>query len=409
MLEYKKSRIRDKVKHSFKLITNALRGSHYFKPYIGFKKYNLIIYDDIFPSEKSLFRFIEFNYYISAFKNTKVLSTGSALRFLEGTESFNSIRNEFLLKRKDAKVYFYKGLVNFNTQLLYCVFLSNAYRIIDLVDYYKIPFVFTLYPGGGFRLHNEQSDIKLKRILESPNLKKVIVTQRITLDYLLAKGVCSKDKISYIFGVVGDVESKTNHLPKQRLGSEKHTFDICFVAAKYTPLGIDKGYDTFIAVAKKLVKISSIFHFHVVGGFNSDDIDISEISNNITFYGFQNINFLNTFFKSKDLILSPNIPFQLADGAFDGFPLGTCIEASLNGVAIMACDELNQNDGYINEEEIIIIKPHVSEIVNKILIYKDNYSKLLAISEGGRKKTLELYSHDKQLNTRYTILKEFIK
>ena len=41
-----------------------------------------------------------------------------------------------------------------------------------------------------------------------------------------------------------------------------------------------------------------------------------------------------------DLIISPNVPFVLASGAFDGFPTACCMEAALSGTAMFVTDEL---------------------------------------------------------------------
>jgi len=71
----------------------------------------------------------------------------------------------------------------------------------------KIPFVFTLYPGGGFGFEEESSDAKLKKVLSSKYFKKVIVTQRATYEYLVRKNFCSKEKISFIFGLLNSLFS----------------------------------------------------------------------------------------------------------------------------------------------------------------------------------------------------------
>ena len=73
---------------------------------------------------------------------------------------------------------------------------------MDYLERARIPFVFELYPGGGFRLDEANSDAHLERVVSSPMFRKVIVTQNVTRDYLLRKKFCRKDEIEFIFGVL---------------------------------------------------------------------------------------------------------------------------------------------------------------------------------------------------------------
>ncbi|MCJ8166329.1 glycosyltransferase family 4 protein [Pontibacter sp. E15-1] len=412
MLEYKKNKLLSKVYHYVLLLISKFIKTTFIKPYIGIKQYDLLIFDDIFPYEKSLFRYIEFNNYLEGFKKTKVVSTGTALTVLNANKTIAQVIKDFKLENpsnKSFKIIEHKGLVNFNAKLIYCIFLNNIYGIIDFVDKHKIPFIFTLYPGGGFRLNDETSDKKLTRILNSPNLKKIIATQNITYDYLIDNHNCPEHLIEYIFGVVSNTTIDNAKIDYKKWKVNKDTFDICFMAGRYTPQGIDKGYDTFIAVAKELNKEYEFIRFHIVGGFDHKVIEVSDLGDNITFYGYRDSDFLNHFFSKIDLIISPNVPFKLSNGAFDGFPLGCCVEASLNGVAVLASDELNQNDGYIPNEEIIIIKPNASDILLAVKDLITNYHKMIELAERGRLKTLKLYSKEAQLERRNNLLKELIQ
>lgn len=154
-----------------------------------------------------------------------------------------------------------------------------------------------LYPGGTFGLDNKASDAMLKRIMTSSCFKGVIASQDITRQYLLKKAFCSPDKISYIYG--GFVQfDKTEVKSKLLYKKDKKTFDVCFVAAKYTEQGIDKGYDLFIETAKKLVSEAGDIRFHVVGNFTETDIPAPELEGKITFYGYQKKTFFSTFFEN---------------------------------------------------------------------------------------------------------------
>jgi glycosyltransferase involved in cell wall biosynthesis len=268
-----------------------------------------------------------------------------------------------------------------------------------------------LYPGGGFQIDDKTSNFKLKTVLQSPQFRKVIVTQQFTFDYLIKNKFCTSDKINFIFGgVVPQVSLKKDVSQKLSYLINKPTLDICFCAAKYMPKGIDKGYDVFIELAHLLNKKFDFVKFHVIGGFDKNDIDVSNLNNNIKFYGYQNFDNLNKIFKIIDIIVSPNKPFYLDKGAFDGFPLGTVVEAVLNGVVALLSDQLNQNNVFDNYKEIVIIESNTNKIEIEILNLINNPEKLYNLSENGRLKFVEVYSNQVQMKPRIELLEnEIIK
>jgi len=233
----------------------------------------------------------------------------------------------------------------------------------------------------------------------------VIVTQKITEDYLLRTKLCPADKITYIYG--GFIQFKKSELkPKRRYKKDKTTFDICFVAAKYSEKGVDKGYDLFIAAAKKLCQSTEDIMFHVVGGFDENDIDVSDISSRIRFYGYQRPDFFLDFFAGMDIFLSPNRPFKLTPGNFDGFPLG--IDAGYSGVGMFIADELNMNRYYKNNEEIVIIPLDVEKITSIVLRYYHDPDRLYELSERGRAVFQRLYDTDHQISERMKLFAKLI-
>jgi glycosyltransferase involved in cell wall biosynthesis len=226
---------------------------------------------------------------------------------------------------------------------------------------------------------------------------KVIVTTKITLDYLLNNNLCNENKILFIYGVVVNSSiTKESDNAIRLIKKNKLSFDICFVAHKYSPEGKDKGYDIFIQVAKQLSKIHDNIKFHVVGNFNDTDIDITEIKLKIKFYNTLETSEFPDFYHGIDIILSPNSSFVLAPGAFDGFPTGACIEAGLNSVALFVTDDLNQNIFFKEGEEI----------VNKILHYYLNPAKLYSIANNGKEKIQAIYNLEAQMKPRIGILEK---
>ena len=103
--------------------------------------------------------------------------------------------------------------------------------------------------------------------------------------------------------------------------------------------------------------------------------------------------------------MSPNVPFMLSKGAFDGFPLGTVIEAALNGVVVLVTDELKQNSVFCDGEDLIIIQNDVNSIAVEIRSLINSPQRLKDIADAGRKKFMEVYANDKQLSPRVDILK----
>ena len=381
-------------------------------PYKGLKKYDLIIYDDIYPHPISGFRLEEFTVLLEQFKNSKIIIKPLAYPHLKtpieqhkaDIECFTAVKKSLL-----GKIQSIERLTNINTKLFYCVFLFNIYRNLVWLEKYKIPFVFTLYPGGGFQVGDLISDQKLQKVLASSQFRKVIVTQLYTKEYLIKNNFCEANKIEYIFGCVVPQLSLNENISFGKKYPNKETFDIVFCAAKYMPKGLDKGYDVFVALAHSLIKKYDFVRFHVVGGFDKEEIDVTLLDGIITFYGYQKFDDLATIYQKTEVIVSPNKPFVQGKGAFDGFPLGTAIEAVLNSVVAIVTDELNQNTVFENGKEIIITNCDVISIEKEIINLIQNPEKLFDVSQKGRDKFLEIYSNDYQMNPRIKLLTEEIE
>ncbi|MBU3112293.1 glycosyltransferase family 4 protein [Clostridium lacusfryxellense] len=368
----------------------------------------MVIVDDIFPHPVSGFRYQEFLSYCESFNLIKILTTGLSVHAL-GNKNLSELILDFKNKFTEFrdKVEKFVSLDNIKCKLLYFVFLNNAAAFVEMAEVKRIPFVFTLYPGGGFDLNNLYSDNKLKRVLESPYFKKVIVTQKITYDYLIVKKFCKPEQIEYIFGVVTPLDKiEREYTDKKHFGIDKDRLDICFVAHKYTQFGQDKGYDVFVKVAKEMLKMHSNINFHVVGNFDEKVIDILEIKGKITFYGIQLPNWFDEFYRDKDIILSPNIPGMLSKGSFDGFPTASCTDAGLCKTAIFCTDPLNLNNShFIDTEQIVIIEKDAVKIIEKIEYYYSNPEKLRNICENGYIAIKDLYGYDSQIAPRIKLLK----
>lgn len=364
---------------------------------------DLLIIDDIFPVKTSTFRYQEFSYLLKAISNVKILSTFESIRYSGITSKKKLLTATDLEMRKSIIDKLPKNINE--CKMLYGIFLFNTYKyILPIAEKYHIPFAFTLYPGGRFNLNDSESDRMLYEIFNSKYFRKVIVTQKVTYDYIIEKRLCSKEKIAYIYGGIL-LEERLN----KRVVSKKNNneINICFVAFKYSKIGEDKGYDIFVKVSKKLSKYNNI-KFHVVGNFDENTIPLDNLEN-ISFYGIRSPEWFDDFYSKMDIILSPNISGKINSGSFDGFPTSATLEAGLNEVAMFCtdCKNLNQNN-FVDKEEIIIIKHDVNDICKKILYYCEHVDELHKIGKNGRKKIKKLYSYEAQINPRIEIINDII-
>lgn len=366
------------------------------------EKYDLIVVDDVFPNKMSPWRYEEFLNYLRTFNNRMCVQlTGSALKLLNDHRSVEQVIREFemnhpLYTGRLKKFIFHRKV---EAQLGYVVFLNNANATLSYFEYNKIPFVFTLYPGGGFLLDDEESDNKLRRITSSPFFKGVITTQKITREYLIRKKFCSESKIQYIFGVVAPFELlQSSSEDKTYFANQK--MNIAFIAHKYMRGGVDKGFNHFIDAAKLLTQRDDNFVFHVVGPYNENDCSHAAILPNVKFHGSLIPSQLHDLHRILDVVVSPNVPFALNAGSFDGFPTASSTEAALNGVAMMVADELELNPGFTHMEDIVLIKPNGDQIVEFLVYFFHHKEALMRLAQKGKDKCKELYSEENQIQGR---------
>jgi glycosyltransferase involved in cell wall biosynthesis len=143
--------------------------------------------------------------------------------------------------------------------------------------------------------------------------------------------------------------------------------------------------------------------FHVVGPMDSTDIDVSDFRNRIHFHGVQQTDFFPPFHAGMDLILTPNAPFVLYPGAFDGFPTGASIEAGLCGVPVFCTDILKQNIAFKDGEEIVIVSRDVEEICERISYYRHHYDELMEIGRHGQEAFRREFGLEVQMKKRFEI------
>lgn len=398
-IEILKYKIRKNINKYLDRFFNKYKFTFLFRPI----NTELLILDDFFPCQLSNFRYIEFSEYLQNYNST-ALTTGKSL---PNAQIYKSINYFIKLHPSKNRIKVFQKNRLIKAKLAVLVFQHNTVQFLDYLENNRIPFIFTLYPGGNFILNDKNGDLGLSRIFNSIYFRKVIVTQKITLDYLLDNKLCKAENIEFIYGC--PIETKNDNFKKNPFELVKKEINICFVAAKYHPTGMDKGYDVFIDTAKKLQKSSSKFKFHVVGGFDKNDINIENIESNIKFYGYLEINALRKFYEKMDIIISPNRSNVLANGAFDGFPTAAVVEAGLKGVIMMLTDDNNQNIYFKNGEDCVFINHNSVDISNKVIELCNDTFKMNYISNSCQNKLNNLFSYDSQIKKRFEIIDTLIK
>lgn len=358
---------------------------------------DVAIIDDFIPNPMGGFRSSEFEYllrnipgaYIFTIIGSKISKKKQFQYFnTKSVRQFNDNKAQFCKEYElsPERIKPFHSWTKVKPKLAYTVFLDNAYYLIDYFEEYNIPFVLELYPGGGFGIATEGRNYEqLKRVLSSPCLRKVFVTQKIAYRFIKEQKLCTNDKIGFHYG--GILSPVLFGRPKKevRYPGDKSVIDICFVAAKYMPRGLDKGYDIFIDMAHLAFQQNTDFRFHVVGGFDENDIPIEpELRKHFKFYGYLKGSDFAGFYGKMDIIISPTRPFVRQQGEFDGYPTTTCAEAGLNGVCIVLSDPLNMNVGLVNGESVIIVNNDPIEFADKIIELSRNPEEIYRIGTNGQ-------------------------
>jgi lipopolysaccharide transport system ATP-binding protein len=357
---------------------------------------HLLVIDDWFPNLGTGFRIAEFVHYLRIFPWLRVASTCSAAlgHYERFAERYPDVSDRVTPWNPD---------ILRTTRAAWFVFLNNAYQWVAEMERHAIPFAFTLYPGGGFELASSESEAKLARVLTSPMLRSVVATQPATLERL--RRMCCPVATYDIPGLVINPAYVATSQPRTAL-REAGVIRICFAAFRYDPGGRNKGFPEFLNAASMLAQLHPHLRFAVAGDLGPEDWPVPEsLASRITFHGPLATNELRQFFLGQDVIVSPTRRFAVTGSEFDGFPTGTCVEAALCGVMVLCSDELDQNRFYRPNEEILICAPRPDAIVMALDAMLRDTSRLVALAEAGRRRSVELYSVAAQLIPRTRILR----
>lgn len=361
---------------------------------------DVVVLDDFFPDLRTGFRVAEFTAHLRAGTVDRVLTTAGP--FHELSAQFGSAFPDLV-----DRVQPYSRESLDGVGLAYIVFLNNADAYLDDLTSASVPFVVTLYPGGGLNLGTEEGERKLARVLGSPLLRHVITTQPLVTERARAAlGAESEVPVTEIPGIVsgGELFVPGAGMRSTYFGSGKEILDVAFVAFKYSERGADKGFPEFAEFVRLAHEAGLPVRAHVVGGFDEHDLDPGYPAGLLTFLPAMRTSELRSFFLGIDLIVSPNRPGLLSEGAFDGFPLGTCVEAALAGVAVMASDELQQNRLYRDGRDILIIQPDPAAMLRRLDEVLREPGGLRRVAHAGLRTTRKHYAPEMQVAPRARII-----
>lgn len=371
------------------------------------KEIDLLILDDILPSNLSPWRSYEFDKLCENFPNTRIYYDLSTYKNYNQNKSVKENLDQLTahypsLKSKVHKNSFFR---NKNCKLVYTIFYNNMCLHFDFIKKNNLDFVFTLYPGGGFVLNNDAIDLKLKTIFNNQGFKKVIVNQYVTQKYLVEKNLCDPSKIALIPGVPLKID---NYLTTE-ISKDKTVTNLLFFANKYTKGGLDKGFDIFEKIVDHF-KDNPSYSFFVIGGFSGDDLQNSQLVSKINFLGTLSESEFDVHLKKMHIAISPNRPFILHEGAFDGFPLATSVTSSLYGLVNLMTDYLNEGENlnFIDTQHYYKIDETISNTIDVINQLHNDPNLMNQVATEGRNKIISLYSFESQIIPRVNLFNELL-
>ena len=372
--------------------------------------FDILIIDDFLPATLSPWRTFEFSELIKRYPNSYVLSDLRNFRKYSQDKTFEQAVGHLSLDYPElaSAIRPLKMFSNINARLAYVVFFGNCRMYFPFFERHKIPFAFTLYPGGGFLLNNTAIDAEIKKVCHSKYFKGVIVNQELTKEYLLEKKLCLRNKIHVIPGVPINIKGYDTDKMISPIGKVK---EIVFVAHKYSAYGYDKGFDLFQLIAKYLLNMGHLLRFHVVGSFNQEDLMFRSLNSYFVFHGLINESDFARVFENTQIVISPNRPFVLQEGAFDGFPLGSSISAGFHGNIMCLTDyfEEGKKSGWIDMENYMKITIDPYESAKKISELIQNPLLLKKLQRNSLVKLYENYSYKKQIQSRLEFFDSIVK
>lgn len=160
----------------------------------------------------------------------------------------------------------------------------------------------------------------------------------------------------------------------------------------------------FIDAARQVARATDAVRFHVVGPWQADDYPTDGVEGRLVFHGTLAPDDLHTVYSTADVIVSPNRPFILSPGAYDGFPLGSCVGAGQFGVAVIASNELGE-EAFRDGEDLLLVRPDPNEVADRLLKLATDPMEVRRMGENARRAFSSVYSSNAQLAPRMALLR----
>lgn len=361
---------------------------------------SVAIIDDYYPKATSGFRLAEFDALQAADTRIEVVTTQDNSR--DQLVHLPPLPDS---KQTERRIRYISSVTRVGPALAYYgVFLSNARRIAILASANKVPFSFTLYPGGGFALMDPRSRLILSDIVRSPWLRRIVVTQPAVHDYLSQEFPGIRDHIDYIFGIpTWSAIAPTDRRSDSQIQFPKRCMRVVFVAHRYHSSGRDKGIDAALDSVAILKSRGIPCCWYFVG-------DWKEISclhtgtGNVTFTGVLNPPELAQLLQRCDVAVFPNRAGVHGPGHFDGFPLTAAVEAALNGCAIVSTNPYGQETPIKAGRDYFEIKASAVSIADQLEELALDPEKLIAARRRHRRQWRHVFSPEKQIAPRLRVI-----
>lgn len=322
-------------------------------------------------------------------------------RIADHTSSVEALLVDYPVFSKHRFVYG-DPTAELHNALAYVVFPHKAEQFLPYFESARLRFLVTVYPGGGFLMwgpEKSSSLARLKRLVSHPLFKGFIVHHQIIEQYLRKR--FPNTSIYEFDGGFSQIDPNTV-FNKTYFGRDRTLLNVCFMANRYDPLGLGKGFDVFLESARLVSSRFSNVRFHAVGDWPQDESAGVLPQDPVTFHGYVAAEMLPTFFQDMDIIVSPTRIDVPRPGKFDGFPL--VIDAAVCGVAICATDPMSQNRNYRNGQDLWVIEPTAESVKNVITQVINNPSLLERIATNGMTITRRTRNYDKKMDEKASLL-----
>jgi hypothetical protein len=376
------------------------------------QKADLLIIDNIFPNPISDWRYIEFTEYLRAFQKVCIY-TG----VIENNKIFvpkDYLKHKELYVNKlnldHASWHTIKALnvtTNIAAKLGYCLFYYNLTHAFPIFHRYRIPFAFTLYPGGRFSIYDVTVRDSLIKYVNSPLFRHLFVNMPNIYDYALQQLGLPEEKVTLVYGVPISAED-SDWAEIQLCRFEQSILNVCFAAYSYMHMGLSKGFDVFCRLAKLLEGFNDI-KFFVIGGHSESD-SFFKYHPNVNFLGELSIEQMDRQFEKMHIVVSPVRSHVFSAGCFDGFPTGAALRAILNGCVYVGTDPEDnaQALGLIHDEHLLLTSDRTSDIAEKILILRSDRKKMYEMALAGQDKFAKLCAFTNNMEKRIDCFKYYM-